>query len=409
VTALPGSPEARPPRFSAAARARLVYIALYVAVGAAAPYLVLYYRSIGFDLETIGLIVSYGSLISLVAGPAWGLLSDRRGGSPIILAAAAACAIAGALALSQAQDLLGVFAAVVLIGSGFAGLSPIIDARALEASGPQRSGYGPLRAWGSISYIGGSFGTGAAVDAWGIGAAFVVLAIALAVTGLVGLTLRPRPRALAAEADPDQPPSVTPSPRAAVRLARTPPLGLFLLGAWLTYTGLSALMSFYSLRFNDLGAPATMIGIASALGAAAEVPVMLRFPWLAERFGGDRLVVVGAGIFVVRAIVAAWTTEPWVLVVLAGIGGVGYACFLIGGITYVSRHAPPELAATAQSLFSGTAQGFGQVIAGYSGGVIAGLAGIPGLFSAAAITGIAATGMLFLATREPAGSPPVVA
>jgi MFS family permease len=114
-------------------------------------------------------------------------------------------------------------------------------------------------------------------------------------------------------------------------------------------------------------------------------------------------VVIGASIFVVRAVMAAWTTEPWVLVAMAAVGGVGYACFLIGGITYVSRHAPPELAATAQSLFSGTANGLGNVVAGYSGGVIAGLAGLPGLFTASAITGVAATGILYLAVRERSG------
>jgi PPP family 3-phenylpropionic acid transporter len=376
------------------ARARLAYVALFCSIAAAAPYLVLYYQHVGFDVATIGAVVSVGSVVSLLAGPAWGLLSDRRRGSPLVLVATAVCGIAGVAGLSQAHDLATVLGGVSLLSAGFAGLGPIIDARALEASGPERSGYGPLRAWGSLAYVAASFGTGLAVDRWGIGAIFAVIAAFLVATAAIGSTLdrgtvhaMPSPLARA-------------SPAKALRLLVAGPLGLFLGGAWLTFTGFAALLAFYSLRFAELHAPATMIGLASAIGAAVEVPVMLTFPRLAARFGADRLVVVGAAVFTIREFGAALTSDPGVLVVLAGIGGVGYACFLVGGITYVSRHAPAELAATAQGLFSGLATGLAQVVAGMGGGAIAAMAGLTGLFATCGAVGIAGVGVVGLAIRD---------
>jgi len=411
---------------SGQARARLVYIAFYCAVGAASPYLVLYYQGIGFDLPTIGLVVSFGSVVALLAGPGWGLLSDRRQGSPAVLAAAAAAAIAGVIAMSQSRDLVTVFGSSVLLSAGFAGLGPLLDARALEVSGPERSGYGPLRAWGSISYIAASFGTGAAVDGWGLGAVFVLTAATLGITALVGVTLRaPRAHGGAragtatdrratggpATGGPATNSSATDGPAvrsrpgrrlgtvAALRVLWLGPLGLFLGGAWLTFTGLSGVMSFYTLRFAELDAPATIIGVSAAIGAAVEVPIMLGFPRLAARFGADRLVVAGAAIFTIRAFVAAVTADPIILVALAAIGGAGYACFIVGGVTYVSRQAPSGLAATAQGLFSGLANGLGQVVAGVGGGAVAGAVGITGLFAASGALGLAAAGVVAAAVR----------
>lgn len=380
------------------ARSRLVFIALYAAVGAASPYLALYYRDVGLDVGEIGLIVSFGSIVTLAAGPTWGLLSDRHAGSPRVFLAAAACSLAGTALLSQAHDLLAVLVAVVLFASGFAGMAPIVDARALELAGSERSGYGPLRAWGSLSYVVVASATGVAIDRFGIGMPFIVLAATLTLTAAVGWTLRPPARGGAVR----QP---TPGVSATVRALATPALGVFLLGALLMFTTLGAVTGFITLRFAELGAPAAIIGVSTAVGAAIEVPIMLRFPWLAARFGGDRLLVAGAVVFTIRAILTSLTAEPAALVVLSGLGGLGYACFLVGGVTYVSRHAPPELAATAQSLFSGMTNGLGQVAAGAMGGWIGFNLGLTGMFAVSSALGLAAALVLALAIRIPAVGP----
>lgn len=412
------------------ARARLVYSTFYGAVGAASPYLVLFYQHIGFDLAAIGFVVSFGSAVSLFAGPAWGYLSDRLRGSPWVLVVTAATAIIGILAMFQARDLPAILGCSILLSAGFAGLGPILDARALEISGPERSGYGPLRAWGSIAYIAVAFGTGVAIDAWGLGAAFAIAAAMLAITAVTGATLVPRGAAPAVPAAapalraaaPSTPAAASPASTAApaarsagrrigtlaaLRLVWVGPLGLFIGGAWLTFTGLAGVMSFYSLRYAELAAPASLIGLSAAVGAAVEVPIMLTFPRLVARFGGERLVVAGAVIFTIRAFVAAATADPVILVVLAGIGGAGYACFLVGGVTYVSRHAPAGLAATTQGLFSGFGNGLGQVVAGLGGGIIAGAMGITSLFGVAGLLGLVAAGVVAMAVlrRPPAFDP----
>jgi PPP family 3-phenylpropionic acid transporter len=315
---------------------------MYAAVGSMLPYMPLYYRSLGFSLAELGSILALGALVGLLASPSWGALSDRMRGSPLVLVAAAATALAGTALLALSITPFVVIAGAALLGAGIAGVSPIVDARALETAGANRSGFGPLRAWGSISYIVAVLGTGIAVDTWGLRSLFAVLSTMLVLTAIVGLALKPAVR--------DRPFQTGSRPlRDAGRLFGPRGLGVFLLGAFMTWLGMSAVLTFTPIRFSELGAGASVVGLGGAIAAGVEVPLMLRFPALAARWGSDRLMIAGSGLFAARAVVAALATDSTVLLAASVFGGLGFALFAIGGTTYVSEHVPPELAATAQA------------------------------------------------------------
>jgi MFS transporter, PPP family, 3-phenylpropionic acid transporter len=376
-------------------RAALAYAALYAAVGSMLPYMPLYYRSLGFSLGEVGSILALSALVGLLASPGWGALSDRQRGSPLVLVAAAATALAGAGLLSLSTTPFIVIAGAALVGTGLGGLSPIIDARALDAAGANRSELGPLRAWGSLSYIVAVLGSGILVDNFGLRSMFVVLAATLVLTAIVGLGLKP---------PSSRPFQAASSPlRDAGRLFGPRGLGLFLLGAFLTWVGMSAVLTFTPIRFAELGAGASIVGLGGAIAAGTEVPLMLRFPSLAKRWGSNRLLIAGSAFTAARAIVAAFSTDANVLLAASLFGGLGYAFFAIGGITYVSEHVPRELAATAQGIFQGVGNSLAQVTAAALGGAVAAFAGVAGLFAVAAVVGIGAAAILWLAIRRGVG------
>ena len=370
------------------ARAALAYLAMFAGFGALVPYSTLYYQARGLDFGEIGWLLSLGALIGLLAGPGWGSVSDRRSGSPRVLVTSASVAIGGIALLALASDFSTIVAANVVLGVGLAGLSPIIDARALETAGADRAGYGPLRAWGSIGYVASSFLMGLVVQAVGVESIFWVMGVSMALTAVIGLNLRPAVVTRAAN-----------PLRSTLRVFRGRTLALFLVGAFLAWSAMSAILDFFALRFDEMGAGAGMIGTAAALAAALEVPVMLGFPVLARRFRGEQLLVAGAAILAVRAVLAAAATDPLFLVVASGIGGVGYALFLVGGVTYVSEHVPKELAATGQGIFQGVANSLSQVVAAAGAGLVAGAFGIAGMFAVAAVVAVVAALVTAVAVR----------
>ena len=355
-----------------------------MAAGSIVPYLPLYYRGLGLSLGEIGGILALGSLIGLAASPAWGALSDRRRGSPVVLLLATATAFVGAGLLALSIERLAVIAGAALLGAGMAGVLPIVDARALETAGANRSGWGPLRAWGSVSYTVAAIAVGLLIERSGPRALFAVLMVALVLIGLIGLALKPigeRSRIGGAGRPLME----------AGKLFGPKGLGLFLLGAFLSWLGMSAVLSFTPLRFTELGAGASIVGLGGAIAAATEVPFMLRFPQLAARFGSERLLVVGVAFIAARAVVAASAEQPVVLLAASLLGGVGFALFLVGGVTYVSTHVPRRLAATAQGIFQGVGSSMSQVVSSAAGGSIAAVFGLSGLFLLAAGLGVVAT------------------
>jgi PPP family 3-phenylpropionic acid transporter len=369
---------------------------MYAAVGSMLPYMPLYYRSLGFSIAEVGAILALGALVGLLASPIWGALSDRHRGSPLVLVAATATALAGTAILAFFATPAVVVIGAAVLGAGLSGLGPIIDARALENAGPDKAGFGPLRAWGSLSYIVAVLGTGVAVERWGLHTVFIVLSNMLVVTAVVGLKLRPSAR------EGGLPTAGQPL-RDAGRLFGPRGLGVFLLGAFLTWLGMSGVLTYTPIRFTELGAGTSIVGLGGAIAAGIEVPLMLRFPTLAARFGSERLLIAGSILTAIRGIVAGMAPDSNVLLAASIFGGLGYALFAIGGITYVSEHVPRELAATAQGIFQGVGNSLAQVTAAALGGAVAAIAGVAGLFLIAAGIGFVAAAIIGLGvTRGPA-------
>lgn len=368
---------------------------MFGGLGGLQPYVSLFYLDRGLDYREIGALLSVNALVVLLAGPMWGSISDRLRGSPRVLQVAGAAAVAGVAALAFAKGFTPILLCNVAIGGGTAGILPILDARALEAAGEQRARWGRLRAWGSAGWVVSSLLTGMAIEGWGLGAIFVVAALgfigaATLASGLVPVVHAAAERPL----------------RAALRLFATRTLGLFLVGALLANVAMAAALDFFTPRFNELGASAMLVGVAWALPAAVEVPVMTAFPFLARRLRGEWLLIAGAVFLMLRTALAAAASAPELLTAASAIGGIGYALFTVGGVTYVARHMPPRLAATGQGIYQGVAIGLSGVVAAAAGGLVAGSLGIQGMFVVAGVLGLVAVATVAVAVlSRPAQTP----
>lgn len=375
-------------------RAALTYVVYFTAIGAAFPYLPVYYRGLGLGLDTIGLLAALSAATQLVAAPVWGGLTDHFSRSRASLPAAALVATAGAVALASARDLPLVAASVLVLAFGLAGIGPILDARTLDLLGTDKIRYGQLRAWGSVAFVATAWLVGSLIDSHGNRALFAVYVPALAVTALIALSLPRRGTGRGVNVL-----------RGARALVAAPQMRLFLAGSLLVWTTLNAVNSFYSIQIVTLGAPATVVGLAWAVGALVEVPIMFGYSRLASRFGTERLIVAGAVLFAVRAAAAAAATDATTLVLIAPIEGLAFGLSFVGGVAFVSARAPAALAATAQGVYAGVA-GLAAIVGSLSGGIVAGAVTIPGLFALGAVlSGLAAVVIAF-AVRSPAVRPP---
>ena len=368
----------------------LSYVAAFGAVGAWYPYLAVFFQDRGLDLGLIGLMTALGAAAGLVSAPIWGAIADRFAGSPLVIPVAALVTAAGAAGLALADSVAAIAATLVLSAVAFAGIAPTLDARALETVGSDRNRYGRLRAWGSAAFIVVVAFTGALVERAGITSMFVVYVAALLVLAVVSLPLR--------------------GDAGAPRLARLdaigvvlrhPPLVRFLPAVLLVWSASMAINWYFSIHLIELGAPGELVGSSWAIGALVEIPIMAAYPWLASRVGSERLLVIGTAVFALRAVALSLVSDPFLAAATMALHGVAFALVLVGGVTFVSRHAPEATSATAQGILSATVFSVAMIIGPGIGSWVAEGFGVPALFTLAWTTSTVAIPVIWLAVRGP--------
>lgn len=375
---------------AAGRRILLAYLVYYAAIGAAYPYLPVFYVDIGLRLEQIGLLTAAQAAIQLLLSPVWGGLADRFPRTRLTLPLAAAVATTGATILFLASDFTAVVVGSLIMFGGIAGITPTLDARTLETLGPARRGrFGEVRAFGSLAFVVATVGVGFLLDRAGARSLFWAYLPFLIGTVIVTATI---PRRGATR-------SVN-LLRGAGEFLGTSGVVLFLAGFTVVWAALAAISAFYSIRIIALGGSPGLVGIAWAFGAIIEVPYMYAFPRIAARFRTERLVVLGSIAFALRALLAALAVDPIALVLIAPLEGLGFASVFVGGVTIMSTWAPASMQGTAQGLFSASA-GLATIVGSIAGGAIAGAFSIPALFVVCAGTGLVGTAIVAVALLGP--------
>ena len=370
---------------------RAAMVSLYVAVGAFYPFIPVYYQSLGIGLDGIGLLGALAAAAGAVAAPLWGAAADHFRSPRAVMPLAAAGAAIAAAVLSVVTPVLPLVMTAAALAGCMAGVAPILDARALEVAGGDRNRYSLLRVWGSGSFIASVLLVGWLIDATQITAMFAVLAGALFVTGLIGLAFRGQAGVAAA----------APHLAGIGAVLRSPVIGPFLLAILLVWSSNMAINAFFSIHLVDIGAESALVGASWAIGALVEIPVMLGYPWLGGRFGVERLLLVGASAFLVRAIAVLVLQDPVFATATMAVHGIGFALVLVGGVVYVSRHAPPGTAATAQGVLGATVFGVAAILGPGVGGLLAGWLGLRGMFTVATIgCGLAVLALAWALRRQ---------
>jgi PPP family 3-phenylpropionic acid transporter len=268
----------------------------------------------------------------------------------------------------------------------FSGIGPMLDARAIETVRGDQDRYGRIRAWGSASFIVVVWLTGALIERAGPASLFAVYVAALVACAIMTIPLR-------GERGTTHLPRLT----GIGVVLRHPPLARFLFAVLLLWSASMGINWYLSIHLLRLGAPGELVGAAWAIGALVEIPVMSAYPWLASKVGAERLLLIGASAFALRALTIILVADPVLVAFTMALHGLGFGLVLIGGVTYVARHAPPAAAATAQGVLSATVFSLALMIGPGVGSITAGAAGVPTMFALALTASVAAIPILWLA------------
>ena len=362
-----------------------VSFAYFSYAGLFGTYAPLWFQSLGFSTFAIGVLASLQSSTRLFSPYAWGWLADHSGRRTQLLRIAVACALLSACGyfVSGAYGWIAVVTAALFICT--AGVIPISEAALahLVSSGATLDAgrYGRVRVWGSIGFIVTVVGSGALLQATGVGG-FPWLVVAL----LSGLMLAALRLPMIAEAAHTSDAAV-----GALTVLREPVVAWFFAGVFFTVLAHTSLYAFFSLYLASLGYSKTAIGLVWAAGVAAEVTwFWFQGRWLA-RLSPHGWLTIAAGVTTLRfALVAAFGAVPWLLVLLQCTHALTFAAQHTSCIAVINRHFPGRLRGRGQALYTVLGYGASGVLGGIVGGALSEAFGFAAVFWGASVAGLAA-------------------
>ena len=375
-------------------RVQLLFVLVGVAEAAILPFLPIVLKDRGLSAAQIGLVLAVAAAAAFFAMPVWGYAADLQLGPPETIVVAAITAAVAVVPLALVHGLAPLAVAAIVVTAARSPLASLCDAVALDHLGADaRVDYGRVRLWQSIGWAVAACVWGALLQTGSIRllpAIYIpcVLALALSAATLGG------PRLLRVRAERG-------SRRAMVRS-----LAPFLLSLLLLFSAFSATFSFVSVRIADLGGGLFVVGLATALQAAAEAPVMRATPWLVRLLSHRAMYVAGSLFFAVAFAAWAFLDSSVAIAAVKLVAGVGFALAYVGSVVIVDDLVPPALRGTAQAIARAVSFGLASIAGSLVGGAVYGYAGPRVLFlGCAGAALLAGAGIALVPMIEPWRTP----
>lgn len=314
------------------------YAAFFLYGGITLPFLPVWLESKGLDAREIGIVLAAPLVVRLVVVPISTRLADRFALLRSTLVAISIVSVAGFAVVGLSDGFLMILAAMSLASVFATPILPLADAYALRGLGERRRAYGPVRLWGSVSFIAANLAGGVMLELAGAGNLIWVLVAAQALTALTALLLVP------------QPPRPGPVTEAAQRrsLWRVPIFVAVVMSASLIQASHAVLQGFATLQWTARGLEGPAIGALWSIGVVAEIVLFAMSGRVVAKMGALPMIAFGGAAAVVRWSAMAIDPPSALLPVLQCLHALSYGATHLGTMAFLARFASPSRGATAQ-------------------------------------------------------------
>ena len=346
------------------------------------PFLPVYFAEQGLSKSQIGFIIGTGGIITIIAQPLWGMISDRtKTIRKVLLLLIVFASVTGYfLYNTSSYTLLVLFA--MLTYFFLMPIDPLTESLNFRISESAGINYGSIRTFGALGYAVMSLLTGYLMTQFGAHS----LAILFAGIGLLSF--------IVILAIPDAPVASKPVTIKSLKnfLSGKETL-LFLLLVFISSIPARMNDTFLGVYILELGGTPGLVGQAWFLAAGSEIVVFaLSFWWLRK---GKELIVISlaGGFYFIRFFISAWITDPHMLAYLQVLQLLTFPVFYTAAIQYLYQIVPVEWRATGQTVLALLFFGVSGIIASYVGGALYEVFGGKALFLT--ISAMSFVGMIF--------------
>ena len=335
-------------------RLAALYAAMFVGVGMQLPFFPLWLKAKGLDAGMIGLVLAAPLVARMLAIPLVSRQADRRDALRSAIMLASAASVAGYILVGLASGPAAILLAYAVASLAFTPVMPLAESYAFRGLAARRRAYGPVRLWGSATFILGSLTAGFAADLIPARDLIWLIAAASLLTAAAALALAPLEAMPAA--------SAAPAPRGS--LLRDRSFIAVLAAASLIQSSHAVYYGFSTLQWRAAWLDGTAIAGLWTLGVIAEIVLFALQGRLPPFVTPAMLLVLGGLGATLRWTAMALDPPAAWLPALQLLHALSFAATHLGALGFVARNAPPGLSATAQGYL---ALAIGTTMAGMTG------------------------------------------
>lgn len=362
------------------------------------PFLPLFLSYQSFSPVQIGTIMGVAPMVSIIAQPFVGYLSDKYKTIKKILILLYFLVIAVSFGIFFSGQFWIVFLSFVLFHFAQSPCTPLIDSMSIKSLGEKRRHeYGKIRLWGSAGFAATAGISGPILTGIGIEKIYILYWLLALTTVFFICFLK------------DQNQSSKPvSLKGVGEVVGNKPFVVFLLLCLLVMVPHRMNDTMVVLHLENLGATTFLVGLAWGLAAMSEIPVFYFLTKKIMEYNHLFLLGLIAVFYTIRWSMYGFIESPYIITFLQMSQGITFGLFWLVALQTAVTFVPNHLRSTGQALLTSVCFGLGGAVGGTVGGWIFDSYGSLVLYRIMAIVTLVAAIWIFLSYRSSLQSKPAL-
>ena len=321
------------------------------------PFLPLFFIHQGFSAMDVGFIIGIASLFGVLSQPIWAYLSDRFNTIKKILLILFISCLVFSIGMFYSKIMPMVLVFSILFYLVWSPSMVLIDSLAVMKVASLKTNYGNIRLWSSIGYAGIALIAGPILELTGIDRLNLIYWFFLIIMMMTILPIQEQRESSSHAVEIKD----------LLMLFKNKEFTWFL-GMLFILSIPNGLNSMFSIYMKKLGAGEEIIGFATTILAASEVPVFYFLGKYLEKYKEIPLLSVVSILYTLRWTITAFITSPLLLMFFQVSQSVTFAPLWLISLQAVVRIVPNHLRSTGQTVLSITSFGVVSILGNMAGG-----------------------------------------
>ena len=353
------------------------------------PYIVVFLMQKNAGISEIGLILTLSALSGVLSQPVWGLISDHIKSIKKVFVMCLLATATLVIILSFVNSMIVIAVMLVVITFFYAPLIPLLDSWTVRSALEDgKRSYGSIRLWGSIGFAVLVTIMGKVVSGSSASLAFVGYGVITCFTALISLTVKDVKVDSSVKVKGDVEEESDNKRAKLSKLLRNYNYVVFLVFTFFLYISMLSIFSFLPKLMDSVGGNAGLYGVAMAVSALSEVPILYISSRLIKKYRATSLILLCTVFYIIRLFIYSVAASPILIILTQTLQGLSYGLFLASYVYYIHSLAPEGLKTTAQTIGNAVYMGMGGIVGNFVCGKLIDGFGIHAVYRFAAIEDI---------------------